>query len=346
MRIAVLIPCRNEEKTIAGVVGAFREALPDARCCVYDNGSTDGTANAADAAGAEVRHEPAAGKGNVVRRMFADVEADVYVLVDGDGTYEAAAAPAMVERLASRNLDMVVGARVADGPNPYRRWHRFGNTLSTWLINTQFGAGFTDCLSGYRVMSRRLVKSFPAMSQHFEIEPELTAHCAYLRLPWEETATRYVERPAGSVSKLRTLRDGAHVLLAIALMVKEYRPLRFFSVTSALFGLLAAVLGIPVLAEYSETGLVRRFPTATLCMGLGLAGLGCLLSGVVLDSVHRGRRELKRLAYLRHPSIAEARLGAGEGRPGDRRPAPAAVTRARPRDTGDREETAPRQRPS
>lgn len=318
LSVAVLVPCRNEEKTVAGVVASFMEALPGARCCVYDNGSSDGTANAALAAGAEVRYEPAAGKGNVVRRMFADVDADVYVLVDGDGTYEAAAAPAMVERLVSGNLDMVVGARVADGRNAYRRGHRFGNALFSWLINTQFGGRFKDSYSGYRVMSRRLVKSFPAMSQHFEIEPELAAHCAHLRLPCEEILTRYVERPDGSESKLRTFRDGGRALLGIGLMVKEFHPIRFFSAASAMLGLLAVVLGIPVLTEFWETGRVPRFPTAILCMGLGLAALGSFLSGVVLDSVNRGRREAKRLAYLHHPSVRESHwriLDGGEAQP-------------------------------
>ena len=307
LSVAVLVPCRNEEGTVAGVVNSFREALPDARCYVYDNGSTDRTADAALAAGAVVRREPAAGKGNVVRRMFADVEADVYVLVDGDGTYEAAAAPAMVERLVSGNLDMVGGARVPSGEgNAYRRGHRLGNALFNWLINTQFGGKYTDCYSGYRVMSRRLVKSFPATAQYFEIENELAAHCAYLRLPYEEMPTRYVERPDGSESKLRTFRDGARALFSVGLTVKEFHPLRFFSIVSALLGLLAVVLGIPILTEFWETGLVPRFPTAMLCMGLGLAALGSFLSGVILDSVNRGRREMKLTAYLRYPSVQEA----------------------------------------
>ena len=305
LTIAVLVPCRNEEKTVAGVVESFREALPNARCYVYDNGSTDGTADAALAAGAVVRYEPVAGKGNVGRRMFADIEADIYILVDGDGTYEAAAAPAMVERLVSGNLDMVVGARVADGPNAYRRGHRLGNAAFTWLVNTQFGGRFKDAYSGYRVMSRRLVKTFPTMSQHFESELELAVHCAYYRLPCEERPTRYIERPSGSESKLRTFRDGARALLAIGLMVKEFHPLRFFSAASALLGLLAVAFGIPVLIEFRETGLAPRLPTAMLCMGLGLAALGSFLSGVILDSVNRGRREMKHLAYLRYPSTLE-----------------------------------------
>lgn len=307
LTIAVLVPCRNEEGTVGGVVRSFREALPDASCYVYDNGSTDRTTDAAIAAGAVVRREPALGKGNVVRRMFADIEADVYVLVDGDGTYEAAAAPAMVERLVSDNLDMVVGARVADGRNVYRRGHRLGNALLNWLIKAQFGGSFTDISSGYRVMSRRFVKSFPAASTRFEVEPELAAHCAHLRLPFGEIPTRYVERPDGSASKLRTFHDGARALLAIGLMLKEFYPLRFFFFVSVLLGALAVVLAIPVFVEFRETGLVPRLPTAVLCVGLGIAALGSLLSGVILDSVNRGRRELKRMAYLRYPSAQEAR---------------------------------------
>ena len=315
MSIAVLVPCLNEEKTIAGVVESFRHALPDARCYVYDNASTDRTADEARAAGAIVRSEPAAGKGNVVRRMFADVEADVYVMVDGDGTYEAAAAPAMVERLVAGNLDMVVGARVpVEEESPYRRWHKFGNALLNRLINALFGGKFTDFYSGYRVMSRRLVKSFPAMSQRFEIEPELAAHCAHLRLPAAETPTRYVERPEGSLSKLRTFHDGARALFTIGLLLKEFHPFRFFTFVSALLGLAAVGLGIPLLMTFWETGLVPRLPTAVLCVGLGLAALGSLLSGAILDSVNRGRRESKRLAYLRHPSVQEA-LRSDEGRP-------------------------------
>ena len=305
LSIAVLVPCRNEEGTVGGVVRSFRDALPEARCYVYDNDSTDGTADAARAAGAVTRREPAVGKGNVVRRMFADIEADVYVLVDGDGTYEAAAAPAMVERLVSDNLDMVVGARVADGRNAYRRGHRLGNALLNWLIKAQFGGRFTDISSGYRVMSRRFVKSFPAMSTRFEVEPELAAHCAHLRLPLVETPTKYVARPDGSESKLRTFRDGARALLSIGLMLKEFYPLRFFFLVSVLLGALAVALAIPVLAEFRETGLVPRLPTAVLCMGLGIAALGSFLSGVILDSVNRGRREFKRMAYLRYPSVLE-----------------------------------------
>ncbi len=307
----MLVPCLNEEKTTAGVVESFRHALPDARCYVYDNASTDRTADYR-AAGAIVRSEPVKGQGSVIRRMFADVEADVYVMVDGDGTYEAAAAPAMVERLVAGNLDMVLGARVpVEGENPHRRWHKFGNALLNRLINALFGGKFTDCYSGYRVMSRRLVKSFPTMSQRFEPDLQMAAHCAYLHLPYEERPTRFVERPAGSESKLRTFQDGAIALFAIWLMLTETRPLPLFSLMGLTLGLIALVVGFPLCA--AEKSLASLLPEAALCGGLGGAAVGSFFTGFILDSVNRGRRESKRLAYLRHPSVQEA-LRSGEGR--------------------------------
>ena len=305
--IAVLLPCLDEEAAIADVVEAFRRALPEARIYVYDNGSTDATAERAAAAGAVVRAEPRKGKGNVVRRMFSDIEADVYVLADGDGTYDVSAAPDMVARLVAENLDMVVGVRVeAEGQNAYRRGHRMGNALLNWLVSRMFGTVFTDISSGYRVMSRRLVKSFPALSRRFEIEPELAIHCAHLRLPCAEVPTRYVERPEGGESKLRTLRDGRRALLTIGLLVKEFHPFGFFTSVAVALGLVAVVLAVPIVTTFLETGLVPRLPTAVLCAALGLASLGSFLSGVVLDSVNRGRQEQKRMAYLRYPSVREA----------------------------------------
>ena len=307
LRLAVLLPCYNEEATIGGVVESFREALPDAKVYVYDNASTDATSVKASAARAVVRTEPLPGKGNVVRRMFADIEADVYILADGDGTYEAAAAPILVDKLLADNLDMVVGVRVeAEGQNAYRRGHRIGNALLNRLINAQFGGVFTDISSGYRVMSRRLVKSFPALSQQFEIEPEIAAHCAHLQLPCAELPTVYVERPTGSESKLRTFRDGRRALLTIGLLVKEVHPFRFFSVAGAALAVVALILLAPIMATYWQTGLVPRLPTAVLCASLGLAALGSFLVGVVLDSVSRGRQEMKRMTYLRYPSVREA----------------------------------------
>ena len=307
LRTAVLLPCLDEEVAIAGVVRAFRQALPEAQIYVYDNGSKDATSERATAADAVVRSEPLKGKGNVVRRMFSDVEADVYVLVDGDGTYDASAVPGMVDKLVAENLDMVVGARIeAEGQDAYRPGHRMGNALLNRLIRLMFGAVFTDISSGYRVMSRRLVKSFPALSQRFEIEPELAIHCAHLRLPCAEVPTRYVERPVGGESKLRTLRDGRRAVLTIGLLVKEYHPFGFFTSVAVVLGGAALVLSVPIVSTFLETGLVPRLPTAVLCAALGLASLGSFLSGVVLDSVNRGRQELKRMAYLRYPSVKEA----------------------------------------
>ena len=304
--VAVLLPCRNEAETIAGVVESFREALPDARCYVYDNASTDGTAEAAAAAGAEVRSEPLPGKGNVVRRMFMDVEADAYVLADGDGTYDAAAAPRMVERLVDGNLDMVVGARVdAEGQRARRRGHGPGNALLGWLVRAQFGGGFTDVSSGYRVLSRRLVKSIPITSREFEIEPELAVHCAHLRLPCAEMPARYVERPPGSESKLSTMRDGRRALVAIALLVRDVYPIRFFSVIGMAFALAALGLAVPLFLTWLESGLVPRFPTAILCVGLGLVACGAFLAGLVLDGVSQSLRQTKLLEYMRHPSVRE-----------------------------------------
>ena len=303
----MLLPCYNEEATIAGVVESFRQVLPGAQVYVYDNASTDATSEQASIAGAVVRSEPLPGKGNVVRRMFADIEADIYILADGDGTYEAAAAPRMIDKLIADNLDMVVGVRVeAEGQDAYRRGHRMGNALLNRLINAQFGGVFTDISSGYRVMSRRLVKSFPALSQQFEIEPELAAHCAHLQLPCAEIPTRYVERPEGSESKLRTFRDGRRALITIGLLVKEVHPFRFFSATAAALALVSLALAAPIAATYWQTGLVPRLPTAVLCASLALAAFGSLLVGIILDSVSRGRREMKRMTYLRYPSVLEA----------------------------------------
>ena len=299
--VAVLLPCRDEEETIGEVVRAFREALPGARCYVYDNGSADRTAEEAAAAGAEVRSEPLPGKGNAVRRMFMDVEADVYVLADGDGAHEAAAAPRMVERLVAGNLDMVVGTRDAVSQRARRRGHALGNALLGWIIRAQFGGAFTDISSGYRVLSRRLVKSIPVTSRRFEIEPELTVHCAHLRLPCAETPTRYVERPPGNESKLSTVRDGGRALLALALLARDLHPLRFFSIIGAVFALAAAGVGIPLFL-----GLVPRFPAAILCVGLGLIACGAFLAGLVLDGVSQSLRQAKLLEYMRYPSVREA----------------------------------------
>lgn len=297
-RVAVLIPCYNEAATVAGVVQAFRQALPGADIYVFDNRSSDDTARLAAAAGATVRSVSLPGKGNVVRRMFADVEADVYVMADGDGTYEADAVPRLVDKLLTEGLDMVVGNRQSRETAAYRSGHRFGNALLTRAVGLLFGNTFTDMLSGYRVFSRRYVKSFPADSSGFEIETELTVHALQARMPVAEVPTRYGARPEGSESKLNTWRDGFRVLFTIIGLYKSEKPLAFFSLGFLLCTLSALVLALPLFQVYLQTGLVPRFPTAILCTGLVLLGVILLACGVILDTVTRGRKEAKRLAYL------------------------------------------------
>ncbi len=301
-RVAVLVPCFNEQAAIPAVVHAFRAALPDAVIYVYDNNSSDGTAAVAREAGAAVRTERLQGKGNVIRRMFADIEADAYVLVDGDDTYDAASAPAMVGLLLRDGLDMVNGARVSEAQAAYRPGHRFGNRVLTGLTASIFGDRVSDMLSGYRVFSRRFVKSFPALSGGFETETEFTIHALELRMPIGEVPTPYKERPAGSASKLNTYRDGLRILRTVLLLVKEERPLPFFAVIAAMLLLVAAVVFAPVLRTYLQTGLVPRLPTAVLATGLVLLSFLSLTCGLILDSVTRGRKEVKRLAYLSIPA--------------------------------------------
>ena len=296
--VAVLIPCYNESASIATVVGDFRAALPDARIYVYDNNSSDDTVARASAAGATVRIETHQGKGHVVRRMFADVEADVYVLVDGDDTYEAAAAPRLVARLLDDGLDMVTGTRVASSTEAYRTGHRFGNRLLTGLVSASFGQEISDMLSGYRVLSRRFVKSFPLLSAGFEIETEMTVHALELGMPQAEVETAYKERPVGSESKLSTYRDGIRILRTIVRLLKEERPLPFFGAIFALLSVGAVVLAVPILITFVDTGLVPRLPTAILATGMMLVAFLSLASGLILDTVTRGRQELKRLRYL------------------------------------------------
>ncbi len=296
--VAVIIPCYNEEVAIGRVVADFRRALPKARIYVYDNASTDRTAEVAARAGAIVGHEPFKGKGNVMRRMFSDVEADVYVLVDGDDTYDASAAPALVRTLLDNQLDMVNGARVTQIKEAYRFGHRFGNRLLTGMVQVIFGKQFGDMLSGYRVFSRRLVKSFPATSAGFEIETELTVHALELRMKTAEVPTRYKDRPEGSTSKLNTIRDGLRILRMIGLLVKEERPLMFFSCAAVLLALLSVGLATPVVMEFLRTGLVPRLPTAVLSVGVMMVAVLSMGCGLVLDTVTHSRREMKRLAYL------------------------------------------------
>jgi glycosyltransferase involved in cell wall biosynthesis len=300
MRIAVLVPCLNEEAAIGKVVSDFRAALPSATVYVYDNNSTDRTAEVAAAAGAVVRRERRPGKGNVVRRMFKDIEADAYVMVDGDDTYEAAAAPALVERLHAEQLDMVVGKRIETHQAAYRAGHRWGNAFLTGLVRRLFGSQIDDMLSGFRVFSRRFVKSFPSSAREFEIETELTVHALQMRMAIAEVETKYKERPPGSTSKLRTFRDGWRILVTIVNLMRNERPLLFFGWISLILFAVALALGIPLVVEYERTGLVPRFPTAILCSAIGVTAVLCAATGLVLDLVAHVRREVKLLAYLQY----------------------------------------------
>jgi len=305
INIAVLVPCYNEEAAIGSVVRDFQNALPTATIYVYDNNSSDKTIEVAKEAGAVVHTEMLQGKGNVVRRMFADIEADVFVMIDGDNTYDATVAPMMVQKLLNENLDLLNGKRIHEDTEAYRPGHQFGNTLLTTLVAMIFGKRFEDMLSGYKIFSRRFAKSFPSLSGGFEIETELTVHALELRMPVAEIETRYGARPEGSESKLSTFVDGFKILKMIGILIKEERPLQFFSILFAVFSLLAIALSIPLITTYLETGLVPRLPTAILAMGMMLLGFLCLACGLILDTVTRGRQELKRLQYL---SVSRPRI--------------------------------------
>src|ERR1700736_4885249 len=298
LRVAVLVPCFNEEAAVATVVADFRKALPAAEIFVYDNNSKDRTVEVARAAGAEVRGERRQGKGNVVRRMFADIDADIYVLVDGDATYDAPSAPRMIDTLLNDHLDMVVGFRVDQAELAYRPGHRTGNRMLTGFLSSVFGEAFRDILSGYRVFSRRFVKSFPVLSDGFEIETELSVHALELALPVAEIETPYYARPAGSFSKLNTWRDGFRILGTILRLYRSERPLRFFTAIGIFLALVSIGLAIPVVVTFLEEGIVPRLPTAVLSMGLIILAMLSVSSGLVLDTVTRGRREMKLLAYL------------------------------------------------
>jgi Glycosyl transferase family 2 len=306
LSVAILIPCFNEARTIRDVIAEFHAAVPSAKVYVYDNNSTDETALIAAAAGAIVRQEKRQGKGNVVRRMFADIEADVFVLVDGDGTYDAAAAPSLIEKLLIENLDFVNAARVATAAGSYPTGHRFGNWMLSRLVRVIFGPQFSDMLSGYKTLSRRFVKSFPAMSKGFETETELAVHALELRVPCAEVQAAYKKRPEGSQSKLRTYRDGARILALIARLVKDERPLQFFGLASLLLYLIAGILIVPVLVTFAETGLVPRLPTAVLALGLVILGTLSFFAGLILDMTTRTRQEIKRLLYLSSPRPNDA----------------------------------------
>jgi glycosyltransferase involved in cell wall biosynthesis len=305
--VAVLVPCYNEEVAIAKVVKDFRAALPTATIFVFDNNSTDNTAAAARAAGAEVYEEKRQGKGYVVRRMFTDVEADIYVLVDGDATYDAPRAAAMIERLLDHRLDMVVANRVDQEEAAYRAGHRTGNWLLTSFVAAVFGSTFNDMLSGYRVFSRRFVKSFPVLAGGFEIETELTIHALELGMAIAEIDTPYYARPKGSASKLNTWSDGFRILFTIFKLYRVEWPLRFFGAIGLMLAIMSVGFAVPVVTTYLETGLVPRLPTAVLATGLMILGSLSVAIGLVLDTVTRGRREMKLLAYLAHRAPGEER---------------------------------------
>jgi glycosyltransferase involved in cell wall biosynthesis len=301
-RIAVILPCYNEEAAIAKTVAGFRAALPAATIYVYDNNSRDRTAELARAAGAVVRTERQQGKGHVVRRMFADVDADIYVMADGDLTYDPKAAPGMVRMLVEEQFDMVVGTRQHEAADAYRGGHVMGNRLFTRLLAGLFGRSFTDIFSGYRVFSRRFVKSFPALSQGFEIETEISVHALELRMPVGELVTSYGARPEGSASKLSTFRDGWRILKTIGTLYRVERPVLFYGGIAALLLLTAIILAVPLLITYLDTGQVPRFPTAILATGLVIIAVLSFFAGLILDTVTRGRREMRRLAYLAYPA--------------------------------------------
>ena len=303
-RIAVLLPCYNEEAAIGRTVAGFRSALPDATIYVYDNNSGDGTVAEATRAGATVCTERMQGKGHVVRRMFADIEADVYLMADGDLTYDPSAAPEMVRLLLAERLDMVVGTRQHEAKDAYRGGHVLGNRLFTGLLSRLFGRSFSDIFSGYRAFSRRFVKSFPVLSEGFEIETEMSVHALELRMPVGEVVTSYGARPEGSESKLSTYGDGWRILKTIGTLYRVERPVLFYGTIGGLLLLAAVILSIPLVMTYVETGLVPRVPTAILVTGMTIVAVLCGFAGLILDTVTRGRREMRRLAYLGQPGPA------------------------------------------
>lgn len=310
LKIAAIVPCHNEEAAVAKVVSDLRAAVPGMDIYVYDNNSTDRTSERALEAGAIVRHEHAKGKGNVVRRAFADIDADIYVMIDGDDTYDASALPAMIDAMLEGPLDHVLGVRSQVSDTAYRPGHEAGNRVFNNLVSSIFGHRVTDMLSGYRVFSRRFVKSFPAVSREFEIETELTVHSSSLRVPQTEITVGFKDRAEGSESKLNTYRDGVKILSLIVHLIRHERPILFHSVLAAIVFIVALLIGVPVVIEFFQTGEVARFPSAILATGLALiAGLSLLL-GFILDGITRSRRENARLSYLRYgaPSSPDRRL--------------------------------------
>jgi len=305
LSVALIVPCYNEASTIGEVIKSFKAVIPDIRAYVYDNNSTDETITVARAAGAYVYSVSYQGKGNVVRKMFADIDADIYVMVDGDATYDAASAPKLIQVLIDNKLDMVTGKRVSSEMEAYRHGHRFGNKLLTGIVAKAFGKQFDDMLTGYRVFSRRFVKSFPATARGFEIETELTIHSLEQRLPVAEIETPYGVRPEGSESKLNTYSDGFKILQVIFLLIKEEKPLQFFSAVAVLLFVLSLALAWPIFLTYIETGLVPRLPTAILSTGLMLLSFLTVMSGVIMDAVAQSRKESRRFQYLLHKSVAD-----------------------------------------
>jgi len=305
-KIVVLIPCLNEEKTIAKVISDFKRQLPSAKIFVYDNNSTDNTRAEAETASAVVRNEPRQGKGFVVRRMFADIDADIYVMVDGDDTYNAKAVPKMIAAMVTEGLDIINGVRKDTSPLAYRRGHRFGNWMLTTMVRVVFGDQFNDILSGLKVFSRRFVKSFPIYSGGFEIETELTIHALELQMPSKEIEVDYKDRPTGSESKINSISDGIRIVRMIVDLIKQERPLLVFTLASVLLSLISIMLAYPLFVTYFETGLVPRFPTAILCTALMISALLGVSCGLILDTVTRGRQESKRLLYLSVPGIHES----------------------------------------
>lgn len=300
LKIAVVLPCYNEETAIKGVIEDFQKVLPEAVIYVCDNNSTDKTAEVAALSGATVITEKLQGKGNAVRRIFSEVDADCYIMADGDGTYDAQAAPRLIEELIENNLDMVVGCRKpVEGEVTYRPGHSFGNKLLTTIAQILFGRGYTDMLSGYRAFSKRFVKSFPVLSTGFEIETEITIHCLNLNLPSSEIQTNYYERAQGSVSKLNTYSDGWRILMTIARLFRDVKPLMFFSLVAFVLSVLSILLAIPIFIEFMDTGLVSKLPTAVLCTGLMILAFLSMACGFILDSLARFRIEAKKTAYLK-----------------------------------------------
>jgi len=300
-RVAILIPCFNEAATIEGVIAGFRAHLPQAEIFVCDNNSDDGTGAVAARAGAQVLHEARQGKGNVMRRMFADIAADVYLMVDGDATYEPAVAPAMIRMLLEGRYDLVNATRRATGSGSFPAGHRFGNWLLTGLVGLVFGIVTSDILSGYKALSRRFVKTFPALSSGFEIETEIMIHALELRLAVGEIEAPYGQRPKRSASKLRTFRDGFRILRLIGFLIRQEHPFAVFASLSALLVAVSLWLGLPVVREFLATGLVPRLPTAVLAATLFLSAVVSFVAGIILDGITETRRELKRLAYLSFP---------------------------------------------